>query len=202
MNISKRIALALAVGFLIGVLGLVGLRFITFQDTRTHYHANFALYINGQRDAFNNFTFYEEVQSCSSDDVNNPRTRVHMHDKVNHVAHVHDPASTWGHLFANLSYTLGNDLLKTDKGIFTESDKNKLTFMLNGKEIQTIANEPIRSEDVLLINYGNDPQELLESRYDTITKDAADYNKRTDPSSCKGSKSITFMDRLKHALGF
>ena len=203
MKINKRLALGVLAGFVLGTLWLVAIRFVTYKNDATHYHANFALYINGQRDEFKNFTFYEEVQSCGSDEKNNPKTRVHMHDNINHVVHVHEPGVTWGHFFANLGYALDNTVIKTDDGVFVDgASGSTLTFMLNGKPVAKIANEVIRSEDVLLINYGKDDSAgALKSRYEAIKKDAADYNKRNDPSSCSGAKELTTAERIKKAIG-
>jgi hypothetical protein len=107
----------------------------------------------------------------------------------------------WGHFFANLGYTLGDSLVKTDQGVFVDGQGGKLTFMLNGKEVNGVANTLIKSEDVLLINYGNDDKATLEQRYDSIEKDAGEYNKRNDPSSCSGGKPLSFAEKLKHAIG-
>lgn len=201
-SISKGTALAVAAGFVIGVFWLVAIRFATYQSDTTHYHANFALYIDGQRDEFKSFTFYEEVQSCGSDEKNNPKTRVHMHDQVNYVTHVHEPGVTWGHFFANLGYTLGDNLIKNDKGVYVDGQSGKeLTFILNGERTTTIANRHIGSEDTLLISYGDEADDTLQMRYDGITKDAAEYNRRNDPSSCSGSEELTFTERLKQAIG-
>ncbi len=198
---NKRLITALLAGFMVGTLWLVLVRFVTFEDKRTHYHANFAMYINGQRDPFESSTFYEETQSCSADEVG-PRSRVHLHDQKSSVVHVHDEGATWGHLFANLGYSLGNKSLQTDKGVFVDgTDENELTFVLNGKKLDGVANEVIRSEDVLLINYGRDDQNTLGNRLNEIAKDAKDYNQKSDPSSCSGSKPVTFTQRLKHAIG-
>lgn len=198
---NKRIAVAVAVGFVLGMLWLVAARFISYTSANTHFHANFALYINGQRDEFKNFTFYEEVQSCGSDEKNDPKHRVHMHDNINHVVHVHEAGVMWGHFFANLGYTLGDKLVQTDQGLYINGqDGAKLTFVLNGKEVNNIANKPIKSEDVLLVSYGKDDQTTIQKRYDGITKDAAEFNKRNDPSSCTGTKPLTFGQRLKKAV--
>lgn len=198
---NKRILISVVTGFLIGALWLTTARFVLFKNDAVHYHANFALYVNGKRDMFNNFTFYEEVQSCGSDEVNNPRIRVHLHDNNPSVVHVHDAGVTWGHLFANLGYTLGNDVLKTDSGTYFSGSGGNLRFILNGKLVDGVANSTIRSEDALLIDYGTDSQNVLQSRFDQIPKDADEFNKRNDPSSCSGTKPATFTERLKHAVG-
>jgi hypothetical protein len=201
-RVPNRLLLALIIGFIAGVVWLVAVRFITYESDAVHYHANFAVYINGQRETFDNFTFYEEVASCNADELGNPKTRVHMHDKVNHVVHVHDNAATWGHFFANLGYALGNDVIKTDKGTFVSGTEEKaLRFILNGNESESIANQTIRSEDVLLIDFGEASTPMLMERYDDIKRDAGEYNQRDDPSSCKGNKHLSFGERLKIAIG-
>jgi hypothetical protein len=201
MSVNRRILIALVAGFVLGTLWLVAFRFLTFKDTRIHYHANFALYINGQKDPLASSTFYEETQSCSADEVG-PKQRVHLHDQKPEVVHVHDEGSTWAHLFANLGYGLNNKSVQTDAGVFVDGqDGNDLTFMLNGKKVDGVANEVIQSEDVLLINYGKDDAPTLQTRYDQIEKNANEYNKTSDPSTCSGSKPITFTERLKKAIG-
>lgn len=202
LTLPQRVAIAMMAGFVIGVMWLVAVRFAVYKNTDPHYHANFAIYVGGQRDELDNFTFYEEVQSCSSDELNNPRARVHMHDQVNHVAHVHDKAATWGQLFANLGYTLGDNLLKNDQGVYVDNNEdNQLSFWLNGQEVDGIVNRTINSEDTLLINYGKDNEAVLQQRYAEIVQDATEYNMRDDPSSCSGSKSVSFSERLKASIG-
>jgi hypothetical protein len=198
---QKKALLAVIIGFLIGALWLVALRFFTYQSDTIHYHANFALYINGEQDKFDNFTFYEEVQSCGSDEVNNPKTRVHLHGNVPSVIHVHAPGVTWGHFFANLGYGLGDNFVKTDKAVYVDGvDGNKLTFWLNGEEVDNVANQTISSEDTLLINYGKDDDMVLKQRFDAIPTDAGDYNEKNDPASCAGTKPATLWERLKQSV--
>lgn len=196
---KKKIYASLLIGFLLGTLWLGTLRFVLYQDDSVHYHANFGLYINGERDKFDSFTFYEEVQSCSAGG-SNPKERVHMHDKVHDVVHVHTSGATWGHFFANLGYTLGNNVLKTDKGVFIEDDDNKLTFYLNNEPVDTIANRVIESEDSLLIDFGKTTDEEIKSRFDEISKSAKEYNQKPDPSSCKGSSQPSFWDKLRESF--
>lgn len=201
-KMSSYLYKGLVAGFVLGVITLVAVRFVTFKSDLVHYHANFALYINGQRDEFKNFSFYEEVQLCSSDAANNPKARVHMHDQNNHLIHVHAHGVTWSQFFTNLGYTLGDNLIKTDQGVYVDGqDGNKLTFLINGRETGTIADTVIKSEDVLLVNYGKDDQSTLQKRYDDIPRDAHQANTEKDPASCSGAESLTLTQRLKHAVG-
>lgn len=201
MTHNRKLIVALIAGFILGSFWLVAARLLTYKDTRIHYHANFALFINGQRDDFNSSTFFEETQACSADEVG-PKSRVHMHEQISHVVHVHDEGATWGHLFANLGYGLSSKSIQTDKGVYVDGQNdNELSFVLNGQPLGNASNEVIRSGDVLLINYGRDSKETLSQRSDEIKKDASEYNSKSDPNACAGSKPLTFSERLKKAIG-
>lgn len=197
-----RMVLLLLITFLFGAFAAFWARFALVKKADTHYHANFAVYINGQREEFESFAFYEEVSSCTGDMLNDPHTRTHMHDRINHVVHVHDKAATWGHFFANLGFVLGNKVLATSTTAYVDGQDGKdLNFYLNGKAVSSVANEVINSEDVLLIEYGVADDAILAEHYNEITKDAAEYNKRQDPSSCQGGKPESFTERVKRTLG-
>jgi hypothetical protein len=188
-------------GVLIGGVVLGGIRFATVRNTHTHYHANFALFINGQRDEFKLPTYYEEVQACGADE-NNPRNRVHMHNQESYDVHVHDKGATWGHFFANLGYTLGDGMVATSSKVYVDGqDGNKLQFILNGKPEINIANRVVGNEDVLLVAYGTEDSAALQKEYKTIQHDAREHNAKPDPAACSGSQALTWQDRLKAALG-
>jgi hypothetical protein len=189
-------------GVIVAFAATTAIRFAVLKDTAVHYHANFALYINGQQDPFKSFTFYEEIAACDTHELDNPKPRVHLHDQKPHLIHVHAHAVTWGAFFDNLGYTLGDNLIKTDNGVFiTGDDGNKLTFLLNGQPVDKLANQVIKSEDVLLINYGKDNDNTLKQRYDGITRDAHVANTTVDPAACSGGQEFNFWNRLKQALG-
>ncbi len=193
------VLLALGCGIIAGLLLFISLRVIFAKSHHTHYHANFGLFIDGQRDKFDNFTFYEEVQSCSSDQANNPKTRVHMHNKEFDTIHVHDDAVTWGNFFENLGYTLGYKSVTTNNGTYEDGkDGKQLTFILNGQEIDSAFNRVIGNEDVLLISYGDPAQ--TKGQFDEISKSAAEHNHKPDPATCSTSGELTLKDRLKQAV--
>lgn len=198
----KKNTLFLIGGMLFGLVLLVGARFITLKSDTVHYHANFALYINGQQDRFDGPGYYEEIQTCGVHDEDDIRGRVHMHDQNNHVVHVHAHAVSWDAFFANLGYTLGDKVISTSKGTYVDGqDGNKLTLKLNGKDVKSIAGKLIKSEDVLLINYGNDGASTLQKRYDDIPRDAHQANVSKDPAACSGGQALGFWTRLQRAIG-
>jgi hypothetical protein len=197
-----RYLIIFAIGVLLSFVATTAIRFALIKDTSVHYHANFALYINGQEDPFKSFTFYEEIAACDASSQTNPKVRSHMHDKNAHLIHVHDGGVTWGQFFENLGYTLGNNLVKTDSGVYISGDDgNKLSFTLNGQAVESVANKLISSEDVLLVNYGKDNPSTLQKRYDSIPRDAPKANVTKDPSACTGGHELTFWSKLKQALG-
>lgn len=198
---TKPVLLVALAAFIMGALWIAAIHFFTAQINAVHYHANFALYVSGQRDEFKGL-YYEEVQSCNEQGSTDPRTRVHMHDNVNNVIHVHDQAVTWSDFFANLGYTLGDNVLADDKGhTYINGQNGKLSFILNGKPVDTIADRVIQDRDVMLISYGNDSQATLQKQYNSIPHTAEKYDEGSDPATCSGSKPLTITDRLKHAIG-
>jgi hypothetical protein len=202
-NVSTKTWIVFICIFLIGILAAIVMRFL-FVDppVPTHYHANFALYINNQKDEFKDFTFYEEIQACNATGSDDPLTRVHMHNQKNSEVHVHDSAATWGHFFANLGYGLTNKLVQTSNGVYQDGANGMtLSFILNGKQISDIYNRTIGDDDTLLISYGNEDQATLIKRYEQIPKTAEALNAGTDPASCTGSKSESFGQRIKRTLG-
>ncbi len=202
-NISVKWWLTLGIVFLLGIIAAFGIRFIFVDKPEaTHYHANFAVYVNDKREEFKEFTFYEEIQACSPKNSDNPRSRVHMHSQKNSEVHVHDQAATWGHFFANLDYGLTNDLLETQDGVYQDGvDGKKLTFILNGKKVDDIYNRTIGNEDTLLINYGSNDEKIINERFAQIAKTAEALNETQDPAACAGSQSESLMDRFKRTLG-
>src|SRR6185437_6056638 len=128
--------LLFACGLALGVLVILAIRFFTYKPVQVHYHANFAVYLNGQRQEFKGPQYYQEVAICSStNDITIPQQRAHMHDNINSVVHVHDHAVTWGQFFENLGWYVGPNFIETDSGtLYTENDQDKLHILINGQD--------------------------------------------------------------------
>lgn len=195
----KKILLAFFV-FCLGGIAVVSARFILVENHSTHYHANFALYVDGDKEEFNSFVYYEEVSACTDEYSNNPKSRAHMHDNVSGLVHVHDKAVTWSHFFSNLGITFADGLLYRSGELIKDSSDFQFTYILNGKTVDSIADKVIESGDSLLINIGKENVAAIKERYDLINKNATEYNEKPDPSSCAGSASEGFKDRLQRTL--
>lgn len=198
---NKKESIIFFIGILLGILLLAGVRFALYKDHSVHYHANFALYVNGHRDTFSGPGFYEEVASCNLDPESEPGHRVHMHDQINDVVHVHASGVTWGNFFENLGYSVSSKHILTTTNVLTENDVNKVTFILNGKEVNDISNTVIQSEDRLLVNYGNQDQNQINTEFNSVANTAKEVNKKPDPASCSGNSS-SMSKRLKATFFF
>lgn len=207
MNVIKRVLrsrwFALFGGILLGALVILAIRFATYKPVQVHYHANFAVYINGQREEFKGPQYYQEVAVCSStNDITLPQQRAHLHDNINSVIHVHDHAVTWGQLFENLGWYLGPDFIQKDDGTrYTADDTNKLNIVLNGQNytgLQAMTNIVIKDRDRLLVSFGDMDQSALDKQFKSVPNTAKHYDEAKDPASCSGSEKVTTHDRLHH----
>lgn len=193
----------LVLGVLLGALIVLAIRFATYTPANhVHYHANFAVYIHGQHEQFKDPSYYQEVAICSADVGDNPKARVHMHDNVNDVIHVHDAGVTWGNFFENIGWSLSSTALINKSGtVYAEDAQNKLHLVLNGQDytdLGGLANTVIRDKDRLLISYGDEDQATVMAQFKTVAKTAAKVDQQTDPKSCGGQEDTGFSGRLHH----
>jgi hypothetical protein len=199
IHISKRTAVVGIGGVLVGALAILGIRFITYSPEQTHYHANFAVYINGQRELFKSPMYYEEVSgSCALGKDVKPAQRVHLHDEVADVVHVHDHAVTWGDLFMNLDWAVGKGFIRTPGHIYQADSTQRLTFVVNGQPVDNIATTVINDEDRLLVDFGSTSEKQLTDEFNRVAKTAHQYDIGKDPAACLGNAKPTASDRLKH----
>jgi hypothetical protein len=192
-----------ASGAVLGALIILGVRFVTYKPDVVHYHANFAVYINGQREEFKGPQYYQEVAACTVHGTIQPAQRAHMHDNINSVIHVHDHAVTWGQFFENLGWYIGPNFLETDDDtMYLTSDTNKLHIVLNNQDLtdlSPITNMVIRDQDRMLISYGNIDAATVKTEYKSVPATAHHYDVTPDPMSCSGQmEKTTISDRLHH----
>lgn len=190
-------------GLLAGVLLILAIRFIAYNPHHTHYHANFAVYVNGQREQFKDPTYYEDVAACTTYDNITPAERAHMHDNVNDVVHVHDDAVTWGQFFENIGWYLGDDFLKTRSQLYVANGDSKLHIMLNGQDytgLTPVSNMTIGDQDKLLVSFGDVSSTTLKTEYGNIKNNAKTADQTQDPASCSGHQKPTITERFKHLL--
>jgi hypothetical protein len=198
-------AKGLLVGMALGVFALGAARFLGVHPPEaTHFHANWAIFIDGERLDLSDQRYMEEISSCYTVDGEvTPQSRIHMHEGNHDVVHVHHLGTTWGHLANNLGIGLGEGYLILDDGtrIFDGED-GRFTYILNGRALTSAHNEPVASEDRLLISYGSESlNDLGEGRFGRVATTAGEFNLLEDPATCSGSgEPLGVWDRLKLAF--
>lgn len=201
LRAHKQALLLVGLGFLGGLLWLSAMRFFLVQPTETHYHANFAVFIQGEREQFDEFTYYEEVAACSSEYDSNPKGRVHMHGEVNDVIHVHDERVTYGQFFQNIGWSVGNGFIADRNEVYVADSENEVSYILNGEEVPNIASRVIESTDRLLVSYGQSGTDF-DAQFENVGTTAKEVNGKPDPASCGGLNGPghdSFTMRLKRA---
>jgi hypothetical protein len=196
----------LIVGALLGALLILAIRVATFKHEHTHYHANFAVYINGKREEFKGPQYYKEVATCSAyGDITDPGKRAHMHEEVNSVVHVHDNAVTWEQFFNNIGWTVSAHTIETDSGtMYTDSDTNKVHIIADGQDytgfdgISSFMNTVIKDRSRVLISFGDVSDQQVQDEYKSVANTAKKYDETKDPSSCSGDETVPFKERLHH----
>ena len=192
------------VGMALGAFGLGTARFLLVPPPEaTHFHANWAIYVDGERIDLSDRRYMEEVSSCYSVDGEvTPQGRIHMHEGNHDVVHIHHLGTTWGHLTSNLGIGLGEGyLMLTDGTWIFDGEEGRFTYILNGRALTSVHNELVASEDRLLISYGSGSlDDLVTGTFSEIATTAGEYNTREDPATCSGSgEPLGLWGRLKSA---
>ncbi len=203
MSSGARTAALLLGGVAIGFLATGTARLATQEHAHgVHYHANWAVFVDGQRLDLAGDRYMEDVFRCTADPLSQqPTDRVHMHENNPDIVHVHAAGVTWGALMANLGFALGDTYLFTDNARFENDEERSLTFVLNGMAVPSIHNRLIGDQDRLAISFGPEPaDEVLEKQFPLVASDAGLYNTMPDPASCSGPLEPTLGERLRQAF--
>jgi len=199
------IAGSMILGGVIGVLLLSAARLMALPEhAHVHHHANWAIFIDGERLDLTDGRYMEDVFQCTADPAHQrPEDRVHMHEGNHDVVHVHAAGVTWGHLLANLRFGIGDDYLHTEQARFETTGERSLKFVLNGSPVRSIRNLSIGDQDRLLISYGPESvEEVVVAQFPLVASDAGRYNEVPDPASCSGAHTETFGERVRRAVWF
>src|SRR3989338_2905658 len=107
--IRRKIIAASVIIVLVGIVA--GYVFISLQHKPFHEHANFALYLNGER-----YNFSQERYMTTEDNEVGLRAFVHMHDMNGGAIHLHTPGMTLGIFFESIGIQLNSTCLVMDNG--------------------------------------------------------------------------------------
>jgi hypothetical protein len=199
-----RTPIAIVLGILVGVLAFAAARVaLVAPEQPPHYHANFAIFMDGERVDLSGDRYMEEVSACRvSEGKILPQERAHLHNNVPDVAHVHHPGVTWGHLLANLGFGVGERYLSArGDELYVAGGGKTLKFILNGRPELSVRNRLIGSGDRLLISFGPESEaEVLRTQFPKVASSAEEFNRKPDPAGCSGAHELTLWERLRHAF--
>ena len=196
-------ALGIFLGILLGVTALGAYRFFFVPaEAHPHFHANFALFVDGARVDLSGDRYMEEVGACKVSETVLPTERAHLHNNDQDVVHVHHAGVTWDHFLINLGFGLGDKYLALDDDrILTAGAGKTLKFVLNGQPQFSVRNVLLRSGDRLLISYGAEAEaEVVRSQFPQVASNAEEFNHKPDPAGCSGSTEPTVAERLRAAF--
>lgn len=180
----KQAIVGLSIGILLVVAGYFGYQYLYPVDDGTqhhsgyHVHADFAVYIDGQK-----FNFSQEKYMVSTDvcKLEYQTKHTHLHDMNGDTVHVHQQSQTWGDFFKNIGWTLTSDLKKNMNVIETDEGKSfeNGRMFINGKEIsnQEIFNGyEIKDLDKVAFFFGTTTEKNIADGLAQITNKACIYS--------------------------
>lgn len=117
---------------------------------KVHEHADFAVYLNGEKLDF-------KPAKYQSSETNPLDPDVHLHDGNGDVTHKHRKGITLGYFFDTIGMKFDNQCFVTDDGKqYCNTADKKLTLYVNGKESTAFGNYEFTDLDRILITYGDE----------------------------------------------
>jgi hypothetical protein len=140
-----------------------------------HEHADFALYIRGERFDFGQPQFI-------SDENKELSPNVHVHNPRHTVLHVHREGTTWEEFFESVGFALkdstnlgelGQESLKLPSGeVLQPGGGEAFQFVVNGVPVDGIAGMNISALDRVLISFGTEDEAAAAALYANVSDEA------------------------------
>jgi hypothetical protein len=132
-----------------------------------HWHADFAVFIRGER-----FDFDRPEFVSKEGEEKNPW--VHIHEPRDTVVHVHREQTTWDEFLTSLGFKITDTSLTLPSGERLEnSDAETLKFYVNGVRIDTLMFQDILDLNQVLISFGSEADaDVLSSQWPVVTDEA------------------------------
>jgi len=149
-----------------------------------HEHADFALFLNGERFDFSLDEFMSITPCTAKANFLIPVAQAHgleldeaidLHDRDGNTVHVHQPGVAWHDFFESLKMGFENNLFVDAEGVqYKSDDAHEFRFIVNGERVDTLADREIRNLDQVLISYGSKDEDpdILQIQYAQVTNNA------------------------------
>jgi len=146
-----------------------------------HDHADFAVFINGEKIDFSLAKYQSKVPDDPSLCGDTSKLS-HLHAGDGNVVHKHATGVTWQYFLGNLNITLEKNCITINlDDTYCTNKEDKLSFIENGKEVSELGE--IKDLSKVLISYGT---EDLQAQYAQVTDEAKLQGKG---ASCSGEGS-------------
>ncbi|HZX19442.1 MAG TPA: hypothetical protein VFF13_00325 [archaeon] len=156
------------------------------EEKEFHIHADFAVYLNG-----------EKVDFAKEKYMSSEYTRLsyffHLHDLDGNVMHMHLEGLKLGEFFGSIGMRFFEECFVLDNGqtFCEQTDNKKLRMFVNGKENFEYDNYVFNDLDRILITYGNESESEIQEQINSVTDNACIQSAKcpergtpSDESSC------------------
>jgi len=141
-----------------------------------HEHADFAVFIRGERLDFSDDRFVSTEDKELSENV-------HIHNPRHTVVHIHRESTTWDEFFRSLGFQLNDPSLlgvtpettflkMPDGTTYSASTTETFKFYVNGVKVDGIASYNISDLDRVLISFGSETEEEVLAQLAQVTDEA------------------------------
>ncbi|MDP3699104.1 MAG: hypothetical protein Q8R47_05965 [Nanoarchaeota archaeon] len=135
-----------------------------------HYHADFAVYLDGERYNF----AQEKYMSTENKTLSN---FAHLHDMDGNIIHKHASGITLGFFLETLGMKLNDTCLALDDGVSYCNEGNKgLKMYVNEKHNDEFHTYDIQDGDKILLSYGDGSGEEIKEQLDSVSDQACIYS--------------------------
>src|SRR3989338_5565935 len=145
-----------------------------------HTHADFAIYIEGEK---MDFTDPKYMSGLSTDDTTHDEEEeyhhpyLHLHDEIGHVIHSHKPELMIGDFLKSIGFAMTEQCLTLDTKVMICPEEAKHWEMyVNGGELPFDPTYVFTDMDKILLTYGSDAEEVKRELQE-MTDDACKYSK-------------------------
>ncbi|MBP7846110.1 MAG: hypothetical protein KA007_01595 [Candidatus Pacebacteria bacterium] len=206
-----RIFLYVYIGVVVTILVVTGFLVVRLpKDDLTHIHANFGVFVSGQKLDFSGEK-YMHVKPCFSNYHTQKHfgERVHLHDGIGDVAHIHDSGVVWGDLMLYLGVKTTSNGIEFDEKLHAFGKQDKLSYYINGKSVNDFELTEINNNDSLIIILDNEnlsdftvSKEKFNQLSSLLSNRSEELNSLSLAEACGGAYEMGFWEKVAKVWGF
>ncbi len=206
-----KIFLYVYIGVVVTILTVTGVLVVRLPDEDlVHIHANFGVFIRDQKLDFSGQK-YMHSKPCFSDYHTQKHfgDRVHLHDGIGDVAHIHDYGVAWGDLMLYLGVKTTINGLEFEDKFYSLGKNDKLSYYINGNLVNNFELTEINNNDSLIIVMDNENSSSLmvgKEKFSQLNARLSNRSEELNNSSlveaCGGKIEISFWDKVAKVWGF